>query len=36
MKLSQGFKTIAIMDAKHSKLYASIFLISLDETILKL
>ena len=32
MKQVQTFKTTAIMDAKRSKLYASFFLTSLDET----
>ena len=31
-KKIQSFKTTAIMDVKQSKLYASFFLISLDET----
>ena len=32
MKQIQSFKTTGIMDGKQSKLYASFFLISLDET----
>ena len=32
MKEIQSFKTTTIMDAKHLKLYASFFIISLDET----